>query len=142
MTSHLPTTAQAKDQAKRLRAQLREGGTTISHGQALERVAHQYGMRDWNTLYASISNRPPREWAIGDTVTGCYLSQTFTAEIIAVEQTQPNWFRLVLNLEQAVDVVTFDSFSNFRKRISAVVGPEGRSRERTSNGQPHLVLDL
>jgi Glyoxalase superfamily protein len=40
-----------------------------------------------------------------------------------------------------VDVVTFDSFSNFRKRVWGVVGPLGESREKTSDGQPHLVIE-
>jgi len=30
--------------------------------------------------------------------------------------TRPGWFRLAVDLVEAVDVLTFDSFSNFRKR--------------------------
>lgn len=44
-----------KSMARRLRADLGERGVTISHSEALELVAHQYGVRDWNTLSA----RPP-----------------------------------------------------------------------------------
>jgi hypothetical protein len=47
-----------------------------------------------------------------------------------------------LDLDHPVDVVTFDSFSNLRKRIRGTVGPDGRSKEITSDGTPHLVLDL
>ncbi|MEN8685342.1 glyoxalase superfamily protein, partial [Marivita sp.] len=42
--------------------------------------------------------------------------------------------------DEPVDVVHFDSFSNFRKRVQCVVGPSGTTKEKTSNGQPHVVL--
>jgi catechol 2,3-dioxygenase-like lactoylglutathione lyase family enzyme len=38
--------------AKRLRAELAERGLEITHGQALELVAHQHGHADWNTMAA------------------------------------------------------------------------------------------
>jgi catechol 2,3-dioxygenase-like lactoylglutathione lyase family enzyme len=41
-----------KQMAKRLRADLATRDVSISHGEALELVAHQYGVRDWNTLAA------------------------------------------------------------------------------------------
>jgi catechol 2,3-dioxygenase-like lactoylglutathione lyase family enzyme len=44
-----------KQLAKRLRTDLAERGLVVSHSEALEIVAHQYGARDWNTLVA----RPP-----------------------------------------------------------------------------------
>jgi len=142
MSQQLPTTAEAKDHAKRLRAQLDEQGTTISHANALELVAHQYGFGDWNAFHAAIGNRPPDGWFVGGRVQGTYLSQPFEATVIAVEILRPGWFRLTLDLDDAVDVVTFDSFSNFRKRITGVVGPGGTSRERTSDGVSHLKLDI
>ena len=46
-----------KEQAKRLRRKLRDTGVQLSHGQALELVAHQHGVRDWNTLHAMAGNR-------------------------------------------------------------------------------------
>ncbi len=46
-----------KSMARRLRADLAARGVTLSHSEALEVVAHQYGARDWNTLAA----RPPAE---------------------------------------------------------------------------------
>ena len=73
---------------------------------------------------------------------GCYLSQPFEATVVAVESLRPGWFRLTLDLDEAVDVVTFDGFSNFRKRIRGVIGPAGTTRERTSDGVPHLTLDI
>jgi hypothetical protein len=41
-----------KQMARRLRADLAARDVTISHGEALEIVAHQHGTRDWNTLAA------------------------------------------------------------------------------------------
>ena len=47
-----------KQQAKRLRTSLAERGVEVTHSEALELVAHQYGARDWNTL-AAATRRPP-----------------------------------------------------------------------------------
>src|SRR5690606_21487282 len=132
----------AKDQAKRLRAKLETDGTTISHSESLELIAHQHGYRDWNAFHAAIGNRYPVPWNVGDRVHGHYLSQPFEAVVLAVEQVRPEWFRLALDLDEAVDVVTFDSFSNFRKRVRGIIGPAGHSREKTSNGRPQLELEL
>ena len=138
----LPTLAAAKAQAKRLRARLAADGMSIGHGEALELVAHQHGFRDWNAFHAAIGNRPPDAFVPGGRVQGRYLGQAFEATILAVELLRPGWFRLELDLDNAVDVVTFDSFSNFRKRVRGTVGPSGTSRERSSTGQPHLEIDL
>ncbi|SFR08821.1 glyoxalase superfamily protein [Poseidonocella sedimentorum] len=142
MTTQRPSTAQAKDQAKRLRLKMAEDGTPISHARALELVAHQHGFRDWNTMVAAIGDGPPGGWAVGDTLRGRYLSQPFTGTLIAISMTEPGWFRLELQLDEAVDVVTSARFSNFRSRIRGVVGPKGHTVERTSNGQAHLQIDL
>ena len=42
-----------KQMAKRLRADLAARDLSVSHSDALELVAHQYGVRDWNTLAAT-----------------------------------------------------------------------------------------
>ena len=130
----------AKALAKSLRADLSKDGTDISHGKALELVAHQFGYRDWNTLHAAIGNRTSASWNVGDRVDGHYLGQPFQAEVIAVHRVSEGWFRLMLDLDEPVDVVTFDSFSSYRKRITGTVGPDGMTQEKTSNGRPHLVL--
>lgn len=142
MNGSLPSIAAAKDQAKRLRAKLKSDGTTISHSEALELIAHQHGCRDWNTLHATIGDLNPVTWSVGDRVRGRYLSQPFEAVILAVGRVRPDWFRLTLELDQAVDVVSFDSFSALRKRVTGVIGPAGSSREKTSNGRPQLELDI
>lgn len=141
MTQDLPTLAEAKHHAKRLRAAQAAEGNAIGHAQALERVALRYGFRDWNALHAAIRDRPPQGWRKGGRVTGRYLSQAFAATVLSADQIRPGWFRLVLDLDEAVDVVRFASFSNLRKQITVEVGPERHSRERTSDGAPHVDLD-
>lgn len=142
MNTQLPSAAQAKDQAKRLRAKMAEDGASIGHAKSLELVAHQHGFRDWNTMFAAIGNGPSKGWAVGDKVSGTYLSQRFTGHVVSISITKPGWFRLELQLDEAVDVVTFDGFSNFRSRIRGVIGPKGHSLERTSDGQAHLQIDF
>lgn len=135
MTHDRPTLAEAKDAAKRLRAERERNGAPISHAEALEIVARQQGFRDWNAFHAAA--RPPRPWSVGDRAEGHYLSQPFAATVVRAERIEPGWFRLELNLDEAVDVVTFAAFSNMRKRIRVAIGPDGYTRERTSNGEPH-----
>jgi hypothetical protein len=136
----LSSIAAAKEQAKRLRTDLAAHGQAIGHGQALDLVARQHGWRDWNTLRARLVTAEPPSWAVGQRVGGHYLGQAFTATVVAAGALRPGWTRLSLDLDRAVDVVTFDSFSAFRKRVTGIVGPEGRSLARTSNGRPHLEV--
>jgi hypothetical protein len=142
MNTQLPTAAQAKDQARRLRTRMAGNGAPVGHAKSLELVAHQYGFRDWNTMFAAIGNGPPKGWAVGDKVSGTYLSQPFTGQVISISTLKPGWVRVELHLDEAVDVVTFDSFSSFRSRIRGDIGPKGHSAERTSDGQAHLQIDL
>lgn len=62
--------------------------------------------------------------------------------MVSSQVLRPGWFRLVLDFDEPVDVVSFDSFSNFRKRVRAVVGPDGHSKERTSDGVPQMQLEM
>ena len=142
MTTQLPSASQAKHQAQRLRSKTATDGTPISHAKSLELIAHQYGFRDWNAMIASVGGGPRKDWAPGDKVEGAYLSHSFTARVVAAAIVRHGWFRLELHLDEAVDVVTSDGFSNFRTRIRGVVGPKGRSLERTSDGRPHLQIYL
>lgn len=138
----LPTLAAAKAEAKSLRAERQEAGQPIGQGQALEIIAQAHGFRDWNTMTAALRGTGPEGLRAGDRVRGRYLSQPFCATVLSAELSRPGWVRLVLDLDAAVDVVTFESFSNYRKRLRGEVGPEGQSRERTSDGTPHLVLEV
>ncbi|MCY0096625.1 glyoxalase superfamily protein [Hoeflea ulvae] len=139
----LPNLNILKDQARRLRSRLQSNGETIGHSKALELIAAQHGFNDWNTLHAALGNRPgPESLAPGSRVSGAYLGQPFTARIVGIQAitSTPGHFRVSLDLDEAVDVVTFDSFSAFRKRVNGVIGKDGVSRARTSNGRPQLEL--
>lgn len=135
------TITEAKTQAKALRAALAAQGTTISHAQALELVAHQNGARDWNTLHAKLAQLEPQPLQLGDQVRGQYLGQAFTGKIVAISKAGKNT-RLSLQLDAPIDTVTFDSFSNMRRHIKGIIGPDGRSAHKTSNGTPQLIVEM
>ncbi|MCA0929506.1 glyoxalase superfamily protein [Ruegeria profundi] len=138
-TETIAPIGELKAQAKRLREKLRGTGVDLSHAQSLELVAHQHGVRDWNTLRAMAGNR--MHLRVGDRVKGTYLGQTFTAEIRGLTVLGDGAHRrITLQFDAPVDVVTFDSFSSFRQRVSGEVGWDGRSTRRTSNGEPQLVV--
>lgn len=132
-----------KQQARRLRLAMADRGTPVAHGTALELIARQHGARDWNTLSARAraGDADAAPFAVGDRVAGRYLDQPFAGRILslAVTPTQ-GLYKLQIHFEQPVDVVTFESFSAFRRRITAVVNARGVSPRKTSNGLPHLVL--
>ncbi len=140
----LPSLDGLKAQAKRLRADLAQSSESISHGRALELIAHQYGYRDWNTICAAADNDPaPVPVKLGERVTGRYLGQPFSGEITGLQILIPTGrCRIAVEFDEPVDVVTFDSFSAFRKRVTCVVGSDGKSGKKTSNGVPHMVLDI
>lgn len=135
-----PDLDRMKAQAKALRRALESAGTPVSHAQALELLAQQHGARDWNTLHArlSCSNAPP-ELALGDRITGRYLGQPIAGTVVALSG--PASHRTIeLHLDQPVDVVVFEGFSNWRQRIRATIDETGRSHRCTSDGVPQLVV--
>jgi hypothetical protein len=136
----LPNLDAAKAQARYLRADLATHGREISHSAALELIAKSYGRRDWNTLHAAIGNGPRPPVHLGQIVPGRYLGQTFLAEVIDLREVAEGLYEVTLDLETPVDVVSFDSFSNFRSRVRKVIGGAGRSPDQTSDGVPHLIL--
>ena len=129
-----------KSEAKTLRQDRTWDGRPVSHAEALELVAQNHGARDWNTLSAQA--KKPVRLAPGMRVTGTYLGQPFTGTAKAVALWGPSAenLRVTLHFDQPVDVVTFDSFSSFRQRVTAVIGADGRSVAHTSDGTPHLAL--
>jgi hypothetical protein len=146
VTTPYPSIDDLKAQAKRLRQVMTERGTAISHSAALELVAQQHGARDWNTLSARAlkPNTPPASRIeVGSLVQGRYLNQPFTGKILALQAlADGSSYRITIHFDEPVDVVTFESFSAFRQRINAQIDENGVSPRRTSNGVPHLVLDL
>lgn len=139
----LPSIEELKNQAKRLRKDLESAGTNIGHSRALELLAHQHGFKDWNTLHAAVGNRPPPSpVTVGDRVRGRYLGQHFEGEAIGVQALQSaERFRVTFLFDEPVDVVTFDSFSAYRHRVSCTIDRSGVTIERTSNGEPQLALE-
>ncbi len=141
MSTSLPTLNAAKAQAKALRARKAAQGTALSHGQSLELIAKKYGFRDWNTCKARLPDLA-KGLTTGARVRGWYLSQPFAATVVTSEDRGDGWTYVALGLDYPVDVVRFDSFSSMRQRVQAVIGPNGHTRERTSDGQPHVVLEI
>lgn len=143
MSQHSYSLADLKTQAKSLRQALAGSGHAISHSQSLELLARQMGHRDWNTLHASAGNTPTVPYHVGQRVSGAYIGQRFQAEIIGVRTlADKSRFHITLRFDQPVDVIRFDSMSNLRSQVSATVDRTGRTFEKTSDGQPHLVLDI
>lgn len=139
-TTQIPSRDVLKAQAKRLRSDLAAKGQTISHAQALETIAHQWGARDWNTLSARAGNTHPG-WSPGQRVTGRYLGHAFAGEVKAARQQANGFWALTLRFDEAVDVVTSTQFSAFRRQVNTTVNADGRSPQKTSDGQPHMVLN-
>lgn len=131
--------AELKAQAKRLRERLRGSGVALSHSEALELIAQQHGVRDWNTLHAMAGNRMLLR--VGDRVHGVYLGQPFKAVIrgLSILGDGSRW-RITLQFDEPVDVVSFESFSSWRQRVTGVIGWDGRSYDRTSDGAAQLVV--
>jgi len=144
MTMVLLSIDELKSQARRLRDAMSAKGAPLTHSEALELTAKSHGMRDWNTLAALAGRSDNHDGApatVGAIVSGRYLGQAFRGEVIALQRlSQSKLYSITLHFEQPVDVVTFDSFSAFRRRVTGVVDGNGISPKRTSNGQPHIVL--
>lgn len=142
-TETLPSIEELKYSAGELRRDLAAQGIVISHSQSLERIAHDMGFKDWNSLSAA-ARRPKDRCPVtkGDRVTGRYLGQPFTATVLDVHAAEMHArFRVTLHFDVPVDVVSFESFSAFRQRVSCTLTPEGRTPQKTSNGEYQLALD-
>ena len=141
MNASLPTPAQAKAQARQLRADLQADGRDISHGQSLELVARQHGYRDWNTASARLSNQPEIPLQVGERVSGRYLKQPFEGRVHGVRELAGGMgYEVTLHFDEPVDVVEFESFSGLRQRVKAMISEDGISWDKTSDGVPHLVV--
>ena len=141
MNTPIPSRDVLKAQAKRLRADMAARGQTLSHSEALEAIAHQWGARDWNTLAARSDTAHPG-FAPGLRVTGRYLGHAFAGVVRAARLASNGYWSLTLRFDDPIDVVTSDMFSSLRRQVNTTVSPAGISPQRTSNGQPHTVLDL
>ena len=140
MDVSLPSRDALKAQAKRLRAGLATNGHQITHSQALEAVAHQWGARDWNTLCATAKNTPQPTYRPGQAVSGRYLGHPFTGLVKAANARGRDYWGLTLRFDAPVDVVKSAHFSALRQQITCVVDASGCSAQKTSDGTPHVVL--
>lgn len=138
---YLPPIAVLKAQAKRLRTRLAQDGDFISHSESLELIAAQYGRRDWNTLHADAGNRQSLTLQVGARLNGRYLSQPFKGEIISVQKLPGDGSRITIVFDDPVDVVSFNSFSAYRSRVTATLDSNWATPQKTSDGTPHLVID-
>ncbi|MHA7774097.1 glyoxalase superfamily protein [Roseibium sp. M-1] len=137
----LPSVAQMKAQAKRLRTALAAKGQELSHSQALELLSAQYGFKDWNTASATAARPNQMAFAVGDRVAGTYMKQPFQGEILSLTRVgQSGQYRVIVKFDTPVDVVTFDSFSAFRSRVTVLIQADGTAVKRTSNGEPYLRM--
>lgn len=136
----LPNVDELKAQAKRLRTAMPTiDGKPVGHSKALELIARQHGYRDWNTLHAAAGNGSNVPVSLGERVTGDYLHQPFTGEVISAARLGLSGrYRMTIKFDEPVDVVTFDSFSAFRSRVTAVVDQNGVTSAKTSDGNPHM----
>ncbi|WP_291075057.1 glyoxalase superfamily protein [Hyphomonas sp.] len=142
MTQTITTRDAAKARARELRLEAGTAGHTISHSKALELVAAELGYRDWNTASARLSNTPEAPCQLGDQVAGRYLKQPFEGRVLAIRELAGGMgYEVTLHFDVPVDVVAFDSFSAHRQRVSAMVGGDGKSWAKTSDGQPHLIIE-
>lgn len=139
----LPSIDDLKLSARELRNDLSAKGTEISHSEALERIARDQGFKDWNALSAAAGRAEPAcPVSQGDRVSGRYLGQRFMAIVMDVQFLEmPGRFRVTFHFDEPVDVVTFPSFSSLRQRVTCTLNADGRTAQKTSNGEPHLVLD-
>lgn len=142
MTQIIFTRERAKIRAKTLRAEALAVGQTMSHSQALERVAHENGFADWNVMSARLGNRPEMSFTIGDRVAGDYLKQAFQGRLTSVRQMSGGAaFEVEIDFDEPVDVVSFSSFSAWRKRVRATISAQGVSFAKTSDGLPQMVIE-
>jgi len=143
-SSSIPTIDILKNQAKNLRAVRAEQGDAVSHSRSLELVAHAFGFRDWNTLRAASSEAPlPCPVAAGERVNGQYLGHDFEGEVLSAKALpETEQYQVGVKFDEPIDVVKFDSFSACRRRVCLKINRKGRTAEKLSSGQPHLVLNL
>jgi hypothetical protein len=141
-----------KASAKRLRAALAEDGIAVSHARALELVARQNGVRDWNTLaaqpveddrlvspaLAAVSGAP---FGVGETVEGTFNGRDAHGRVIGLEETiKPDLWRVTVAFDPPVNAATSQLFSAERRRVQMVVGADGRSRRLTGTETGVMAL--
>ena len=153
MTTSSDTTTMSTDfkaQARRLREALAAEGVSVSHGKALELVARQNGARDWNTLSARASTArpdipagkiPAAPFSVGEPVVGTFNGRPAKGRVFGLEETiKPDLWRATIAFDPPVDASTSAHFSAERRRVTMVVGADGRSRRLTGTETGVMAL--
>jgi len=142
--TEVPDLDTLKAQAKRLRTAMADKGTPLAQSAALETVARQWGFRDWNTLSAKAKSAPRPNadagWQVGQRVHGRYQGHPFEGALKAVRAAQGGFWYLTVVFDTPVDVVESDAFSALRRQVNVVLGADGTTHARLSNGTPHMAL--
>lgn len=133
-----------KTQAKRLRTALAEDGVAVSHARALELVARSQGARDWNTLAArpdAAAKPRTAPFSLGQAVEGSFYGKPARGHVVGLEQTiKPELVRLTVAFDPPVDASTSAHFKAERRRVTMIVGTDGRSRRLTGTETGHMEL--
>ena len=137
----LPGRDVIKAQAKRLRSSLEAEGNFISHSDALELVAKQYGFRNWNTMSPSLADTTRPGLTVGGPVSGRYLGHAFSGTILGLQHYKGGRRKIVIEFDQPIDVVASEHFSSHRRRVEGVLERNGASWEKISDGTPVLQVD-
>jgi hypothetical protein len=148
--SDFKTTVDFKNQAKRLRDALAQEGLAVSHGKALDIVARQNGARDWNTLAAravadavapQTAEAAPTPFRVGQAVAGTFNGNPAKGRVIGLEETiKPDLWRVTVAFNPPVDASTSDLFKAERRRVTMVVGADGKSRRLTGTETGVMAL--
>jgi len=132
-----------KAQAKRLQQSLAETGQSVHHSQSLELLAKQLGFRDWNTLCAKAGNAMTPLINLGQSITGFYMGKPFSGTIIRARDIQQGAkTQITVRFDKPVNVSKFESMAVERRQVSAIIGRDGRTLEKTSDGTPHMYVTL
>ncbi len=128
----------------KLRAKRLRDGTEMTHSQALEALAHQAGLRDWNTLVAKAAPKPTMQWLKqGDMVAGRYLGQPFVATLHRLQSSFAGGVHgVVLRFSEPLEITPGSLLGHTRRQIHMEINDDGISDNVTSDGQPHLVIEL
>lgn len=136
----VPSVTALKTEAKALRAAAPQ---PMTHSQSLEALARRYRLPDWNTLRARARPEQAPSPYLGQRVEAVYLGHPVTGVIHAVRQMgNAGSHRVVIDLDQPVNVSAFEGMDVLRRRLQATIGPDGATFEKTSDGRPHLQVRL
>ena len=130
-----------KSEARALRQERNATGENLTHGAALEAVAQAHGFRDWNTACASLPDRMPTSFQVGQHVHGTYLDHPFKGTLIGVQlMSDMAHYKLTVNFDHPVNVTPEFMFATLRHRVMATVDLRGVTPALRGNGRPQMVV--